>query len=345
MKDIFIGIDIGGTTVRVGAINPQGELLALRQAPIEAERGPQAGFEKISGLIVDVLQDEDVEKTAKLVNLRGIGIGCTGPVDPLRGVINNPYTLPTWENVPIRAWLEERFSVPVTLENDADAAALGEYWTGAGQGIKKLYAITVGTGIGAALIVDGHIYRGLDESHPEGGHQVIDPSGPSCYCGQHGCWESLASGTGIAQMGREMVLALRETSSGGALGEIQGAQSGFSGSPLLKMNIDQIDTRRIAELAHKGDQFALKIMRKAVDYFCLGLANIVLLFTPDMIVLSGGVMENAELYMPAVDETLRKLDGIVPASRVQIQQAQLGSYAGLYGAAYAILKKISSQVN
>jgi glucokinase len=340
--DIVIGIDIGGTTVRVGAITSEGELLAWRKAPIEAARGPQAGLEKISGLIQEVLQDDDVAITTKPVSLLGVGIGCTGPVDPVRGVINNPYTLPTWENVPIWAWLEDRFSVPVTLENDADTAALGEYWIGAGRGVKKLYAITVGTGIGTALIVDGRIYRGLDGAHPEGGHQVIDPSGPSCYCGQNGCWEILASGTAITQMGREMVSSLSEPIKESSLEGIQDVSKEFADSPLLKMNQDQIDTRKIAELAHQGDDLASKIMQKAVDYFCLGLANIIVLFTPDMIVFSGGVMENVDLYMPAVEETIRKLDGIVPAERIQIRQAQLGSYAGLYGAAYTILKKVSS---
>jgi len=145
-------------------------------------------------------------------------------------------------------------------------------------------------------------------------------------------------------MGREMVSSLRESLKDSGFEDNQKVNRGFADSPLLKMDQDQIVTRKIAELAHKGDVLALKIMRKAVDYFCLGLANIVLLFTPDMIVLSGGVMENAVLYMPTIDETIRKLDGIVPAERIQIRQAQLGSYAGLYGAAYTVLQSVSSQI-
>jgi glucokinase len=135
MMDIVIGIDIGGSMVRMGAIDMQSELLALRESPIEARRGPQEGLERIAGLIEELLHDENVEGTTKTISLRGIGIGCTGPVDLVQGVVNNPYTLPTWENVPLRTWLEERFGVPATLENDADMAALGEYWKGAGKGV------------------------------------------------------------------------------------------------------------------------------------------------------------------------------------------------------------------
>ena len=120
-----------------------------------------------------------------------------------RGTINNPYTLPTWEDVPIVDFLVDRFGVPVSLENDADAAALGEYWQGAGRDVQRLCAVTVGTGIGTAYILHGKIVRGNGGWHPEGGHMIIDPSGPQCYCGAKGCWESLASGSAIALFARE----------------------------------------------------------------------------------------------------------------------------------------------
>src|SRR5215212_6266468 len=144
MEKVIVGIDLGGTIVRAGAFDSQGKLRVVRETPIEAARGPEFGLSKIQGLVEQVLAESG---TASLV---GIGIGSTGPLDPVRGLINNPFTLPTWENVPILEWMQESFDVPVTLENDADTAALGEYWQGAGQTAKRLYAVTVGTGIGTA---------------------------------------------------------------------------------------------------------------------------------------------------------------------------------------------------
>lgn len=338
--DIVIGIDIGGTLVRVGVVDTFGKLLGLREAPIEASRGPQVGLERIAGLVEELLGDQAIAQVAGPLELRGIGIGCTGPVDPLTGIVDNPYTLPTWENVPLTTWLDGRFGVPTRIENDADAAALGEYWQGAGVGIKRLYAITLGTGIGTALIYDGQIYRGLDGSHPEGGHQVIDPSGPLCYCGAHGCWESLASGSAIASLARGAVEAHQaESSVSGGLETTTAVVPG-SGSALYDMPLSQIDSRLVAELAQEGDSLALNIMQTAANHFSLGLINIVMLFTPEMIVLSGGVMQSSALILPAVQQAIQRHDVIVPAGQVRIRQARLGSHAGVYGAAYAILQRL-----
>lgn len=334
--DTVIGIDIGGTLVRMGAFDTGGELLALREAPIEATRGPRFGLELIASLIDELLQDESLKDAAPTATLRGIGIGCTGPLDPIRGVVNNPFTLPTWENVPLKPWLEERFGIPATLENDADVAALGEYWKGAGKGVSRLFAVTVGTGIGTSLIVDGQIYRGLEGCHPEGGHHVIDPGGPSCYCGAHGCWESLAAGPAIARLARDTIETFHDLE--GKIGQEQGEAVPMRASPLLKIDVEQIDARLVAKMALKGDFLAMKIMKEAAHYFSLGVVNIVLLFTPDLIVLSGGVMKNAELFMPTLREMLQQRNVVVPAAKVRIRKAKLGPYAGLYGAAYTILQ-------
>lgn len=338
--DIVIGIDIGGSNLRVGAMDKQGNLLTMKETPIEASQGPQAGLERIAGLIESVLDDKRVRRISNQIVLSGIGIGCTGPIDPLRGIVNNPYTLPTWENVPLRDWLSDRFDVLVRLENDADVAALGEYWMGAGKGVPRLYAVTVGTGIGTSVILNGEIYRGLDDYHPEGGHQVIDPNGPLCYCGSHGCWESLASGPAIAQSANQMMKILRESEEVFADAQSDAESLHLIASTLFDYKTEEIEARLIAKLALKGDPLALKIMDQAAYYFSLGIVNIIMLFTPDMIVLSGGVMENAELFIPTLNKTLQGLEEIVPIKKVRIRQAQLGAYAGLYGAAYSILQRL-----
>lgn len=316
MDKVVIGIDLGGTIVRAGAFDAQGNVLAVKETPIEAARGPELGLRKMQGLVEQVRAESGAE------SLAGIGIGATGPVDPIRGIINNPFTLPTWENVPVIAWMEEAFSIPVTLENDADVAALGEYWQGAGQNIQRLYAVTVGTGVGTALILDGEIYRGLDGSHPEGGHMLLDPSGPLCYCKMRGCWESLCAGPAIEQSAREADL---------------------NGSRLLDMaggEQQKIEARMVFEAARLGDPAALSMLETFTRYFIQGILNVCILFVPDVIVLSGGVMRSADLFLPRVEAALQAYTEMVPAHRVGILPAKLGYYAGLYGAAYTIWSKV-----
>ena len=315
MDKVIVGIDLGGTIVRAGAFDSNGDLLVVRETPIEAARGPEFGLRKIQGLIEQTLAESEAQ------SLLGIGIGCTGPLDPVRGTINNPFTLPTWEDVPIVGWLQKCFDVPVTLENDADAAALGEDWQGAGRNAKRLYAVTVGTGIGTALIIDGQIYRGLDGSHPEGGHMVLDPAGPLCYCKAQGCWESLCAGPAIERQAREADL---------------------TDSRLLEMSggdPQKIEARMVFESARIGDEVALRLVERVSKYFAQGMLNIATLFVPDVIVLSGGVMRSVDLFMPELGQTMQSCSEMVPANRIQIVPAQLGYYAGLYGGAYTIFEK------
>lgn len=315
MAPVIVGIDLGGTIVRAGAFDSEGRLLINRETPIEAARGPELGLRKIQGMIEQVLAESEAS------SLIGIGIGCTGPLDPIRGTINNPFTLPTWDNVPIVEWMQKAFSVPVTLENDADAAAFGEYWQGAGRDAKRLYAVTIGTGIGTALIIHGEIYRGLDGSHPEGGHMILDPAGPACYCKMRGCWESLCAGPAIERQAREADL----TSS--SLLELSGG------------DYAKLDARMVFEAARAGDAVARSIVEKVSQYFAQGILNIAMLFVPDVIVLSGGVMRSIDFFLPRLQQTLQGHADMVPADRIQIAPAQLGYYAGLYGSAYTIFQK------
>ena len=317
MADVVIGIDLGGTIVRAGAIDAGANLLTTNQTPIEAHQGPQAGLARIVSIIKKTISDCGNR------NLVGIGIGCTGPLDPIRGTIQNPYTLPTWEDVPIVAPLVELFGVPVTLENDADVAALGEYWAGAGKNVRRLYAITVGTGVGTAFIHDGQIYRGVGGAHPDGGHQIIDPAGPPCYCGANGCWESLASGPAIA-------------------GQARAYLPDYPTSRVLTLahgDANRIDAQMVAHAALESDPLGCSVMEKTARYFSLGVVNIITLFVPEVIVLSGGVMQSASLFMPAIEEAIAKHNIMVPASLVKILPAQLGYHAGLFGAAYTIFRK------
>lgn len=314
-----VGIDLGGTNVRAGVLDADGRILSWVEGPIEAARGPRAGLERIAALTERALRE------AGPVELCGIGIGATGPVDREIGAIQNPYTLPTWENVDVVSPLRRQFGVAVALENDADAAILGEYWRGAGQGASRLYMVTVGTGIGTAFIADGKLYRGANGFHPEGGHVVIDPSGPKCYCGANGCWESLASGTAIARAARE------------------GAPA--AGSVLVEWtrgDLEQIGADLVARAAEAGDPFARQVIDRAAYYLGLGIVDVISLLFPERILLGGGVMRRFEQMRPIVSQTLAEHSVMVQASAVRLEPAQLGPRAGVIGAGYAAYQESES---
>ncbi len=176
-------VDIGGTKISVAAVTDGGVVLSRRECATAPERGFPSAIQEIVGML-----------RACEVQFQGIGVACTGPVDPFTGIIGDAGTLPGWQGGNLSGELGRVFGVQVVVENDADASALGEATWGCAQGKSRFIYITVSTGIGGGIVLDGELYRGVEGAHPELGHQVIDPSGPLCYCGAHGCWESLASG-------------------------------------------------------------------------------------------------------------------------------------------------------
>jgi glucokinase len=312
--EYVIGIDIGGTNVRVGAVDRQGQLLAVQSAPIEATQGPKIGVEKIIGLIT-LVQNQVI--SGRMI---AIGVGATGPVDRELGAIQNPYTLPTWENVDILSPLTQRFGVPAALENDADVAALGEAWVGAGRGYKRMVEVTVGTGIGVAYIQDGKVYRGKNGLHPEGGHMVLDLNGPEDYCGARGCWEILASGPAMERYGREIC-----------------AQQGGLMAQLCGRDLSALNGQLIIKAARSGDPAALAVIAQMGKYHGLGMVNLSLTYLPDCIVLGGGVMREYDLFLPQIHAVMLQHSIMTPAVEIEILPSQLGGQAGVLGAAYAAL--------
>lgn len=298
---IVVGLDIGGTKIAAAAVTGQGKILSRDTMPTEAGRGFDDGVQRIEALIGQVCTAANCPRG----QLAAIGIGCTGPVDPARGTIDNPYTLPTWDGVNIVQALETRLGVPVTLENDADAAAMGEIWLGAGRGARLVVMVTIGTGIGGAVIIDGQIYRGTGGAHPEIGHHSIDPAGPMCYCGVRGCWEMLASGPAMAAAARERMPDQPPESITGAA---------------------------VIGWARAGHPIAKEIVARAAHATALAIFNLVNLYVPDVIVLGGGVMDAYDLFEPAILEVVAR-DTMAPVQRIAIRRAALGNDAGVLGAA------------
>jgi glucokinase len=293
-------VDIGGTKIAVGMVDDAGKVLVRTQAPTDPNNYADS-LNLIAGMLRDTAQKAGVE-------FAGIGIGSTGPVDPMRGEFGDVDFLPGWRGKSPVEDLAQIFNVRVALENDGDAAALAEAGWGAGKNRSRLIYVTVGTGIGGGIIIDGQLYRGVDGAHPEVGHQVIDLTGPQCSCGFRGCWESLAAGPA-------MVAWLEKN------------------APATYPHREGITAKQICELAGKGDKLALQAVEHEAYYLGLGLANLINLFTPDAIVLSGSVMKSAPLFLDRIRELIRSGCRFVPAEKTQLTLASLGDDTNLIGAA------------
>lgn len=318
--DVVAGVDLGGTHIRVGMFEPSGQVVEIREERLPVKRTPDSGVEAVVGLIEQLLS---VHSNTRLT---GIGAGATGPVKPDEGTMISPHTDPPWQFVPFCAPLREKFQAPVVLENDADTAALGEYWQGAGQGIHNLYVVTVGTGIGTAFIRNGEIFRGMDGSHPEGGHQIIDPTSDRvCYCGFAGCWEILASGEAFTLSARKL------------------ARQHPDWIKILGVDREeQITSARVIEAARAGDKLAAMLVRQEGYTLGVGILNLISFFVPDMVILSGGMMHHFDLFEPEIRAVVQRHRILVPASDVTIRPDSLKMHAGVYGAGYAILQHLQS---
>ena len=294
---MIAGIDIGGTKIAVGLVDDNGAVITRTEIPIEVDRGPA----NACGRIVSVLRQQVQETGAGLM---GIGIACTGPVESLTGDLGDVNTLPGWQGWnPVRE-LAEAFGVTAAMENDADAAALGELRWGAGKGKHSLISITVGTGIGAGIILNGDVYRGAQYAHPEIGHHIVEPDGLLCTCGASGCWETLASGPALEQWYAEQ-----------------------------NPDNDRLSCKDICRLARAGDAAAERAVEHLAKYLGMGLSNVVSMLMPEVIALSGSVMQSADLLLDRIRAIVRTNCRLVPAENCEIAVSSLGANAGLIGAA------------
>lgn len=314
---ITLGIDIGGTKIAAAALTLDGCIRGRAQAPTPALPTSCAAF---TATLIALIEETLASGGGPGARLAGIGIGCTGPVDPVRGTVHNPYTLPIPDGSDIVTPLHERFAVPVALENDADAAALGEHWLGAGAGHELVVCITFGTGVGGGIIRHGQIVRGAAGVHPEFGHQVVDPAGPECYCGMRGCWEALASGTAIGKAGQEAVASGRSP----AMLALAGGQAGA------------VSAEIVFSAARAGDRAAEEIIARTTRAIATGVFNVLHFLGPDAIILGGGVMQHFALFEPAIRQVLAQAV-LMPVPGLVLAPATLGPDAGLLGAARAVL--------
>ena len=295
-------VDIGGTKIAVGAVREDGSISARLECPTAPEDGFPAAMRRMTEMLRRAAGEGG--------QYEGIGVACPGPLDPFTGIIGDVGTLPGWQGGNLEQELEHEFGVRAAVENDADAAALAEASWGAAKEASRFIYITVSTGIGGGIILGGELYRGVDGAHPELGHQVIDASGPLCYCSAHGCWESLASGPAMTAW--------------------MSGQCPERGS---------LTAAQICQQAREGDAVALRAVEREGYYLGLGLANLVTLFTPGVIALGGGVMKSADLILDRAHNVIRRICTQVPAEKTELRLASLGTDTGLIGAARAYLHR------
>jgi glucokinase len=311
-----LALDIGGTKLAAGVVDGSGHVHSFHAGPSEPERGPENGLGRLFELGRRAIADAGVDVAA-------VGIGCGGPLDIERGVLLAPLHLPGWRDIPVAARARDAFDRPAALENDATAAAAGEHRFGAGAGTRHMVYLTVSTGIGGGVIVDGQLYRGAMGNGGELGHVTVDWKGRLCRgCGRHGCLEAYASGTSIGERAAEAL-------------ETSDRQS-------ILAALDRPTAQDVAAAARDGDALAVQLWDETVAALACGLTSIVNLFEPELVVLGGGVTRVGEQLLGPVRERV-KADAVRPAGGpLAIVQSALGDHVGIVGAAAIVYDRMAS---
>ncbi len=312
----IVGVDIGGTKVAVATADASGRLIATARMATEVEQGPERTIRRIIDSVRRVLRESGAAQPV------AIGVGCGGPLDPDTGVILSPPNLPGWDAVPLKRILEDEFGVETRVDNDANAAALGEYMFGAGVGTNTMVYVTVSTGIGGGIVVDGRLLHGVRASAGEIGHQTITLDGPRCNCGNRGCLEALASGTAIARRAREELARNRDS----LMLAIAGGQ------------IERVTAQTVVQAVRENDELALRIWADTIEYLSVGLANVITTLAPEVVVIGGGVSEAGDLLFPPLRRAVAARVFVVPMDRVRIVPAQLSTQVGVVGAVAVALQ-------
>ncbi|MFC2072759.1 ROK family protein [Chloroflexota bacterium] len=320
-QTLILGIDLGGTKILTAVANAQGKILSRDHSITPAKEGQQA----VVKLILKSVERALTQAHIAAANLTAIGVGAPGLSNPETGILFTSPNLPGWKDVPLRDIIEKGLGKKTFLINDANAAAIGELHYGAGKGASHFIYITVSTGIGGGIIIDGRLYTGSTGTAGELGHMVIDDGGPPCSCGNRGCWETLASGTALAREARHRI-------NEGAVTSILKYVDG---------SIEKVNAEAIHEAAQAGDKLASELIARTACYLGVGLANLINIFNPEVIVIGGGLSNIGDMLLkPAFKEAGRRAFK-QPYQAVRFASAELGRDSGVLGAAAYALEKIN----
>ena len=304
-----IGIDVGGTNVKIALVDDKGSILYSNSVPTRAEMGYEYTVNNIKQAIRDLMSE------TKVTNIEGIGFDFPGQIDYKNGIVRLAPNIPGWVNIPIAKIIEDEFKIPTRIDNDVHCAALGELNFGAGKGCENFICMTVGTGIGSGIVINGKLVRGASNAAGELGHIKLQMhEGPLCGCGDYGCLEAFASGPSIVAMAEEYIL-------GGKSTKFRELASGGEITPFI-----------VAEAAKQGDPVARRIFARIGEYIGFGLSSVVNLLNPEKIIIGGGVADAGDILLDPIKETIKKRAMVVAGSAVEIVPAKLGNTAGVIGA-------------
>ena len=310
-----IGIDVGGTNVKIALVDGEGKIIYSNSVPTYAQMGYEYTVNNIKQAIKDLMKETNTE--AK--DIQGIGFDFPGQVDCKTGVVKNAPNIPGWVNVPIAQMIEDEFHIPTRIDNDVRCAALGELKFGAGRGCENFVCITVGTGIGSGLVINCKVVRGAANAAGEIGHIKLQmEDGPLCGCGDSGCLEAFASGPSIVAMAQEYL-------------------KGGKSAKFRELAVDgEITPYIVAKAAEAGDPVAKRIFEKMGYYIGMGLTSVINLLNPEKIIIGGGVAECGELLLDPIKRTINERAMKVQREAVEIVPAELGNSAGVIGASMLV---------
>ncbi len=319
MNKAVAGIDIGGTKTAVALEALSGGRVAARLLPTLSD-----AFETVAQIfqaIEEMLRENQSE-------LAAIGIGCPSPLDLEKGLVMSPSNLREWTDFPIRKLFRERFRVPIALDNDANAAALGEYIYGAGRGFENIVYVTVSTGIGGAIIINGEVLHGTAASAGELGHAIVQINGAQCNCGSNGCLETICSGTHIARRVRERL-----------------ADDKPSVMREIVADLDEVSAKTLVEAVRLNDKLAVEIWDETCLYLAVGIGNAITLIAPEAVIVGGGIAAaSRELLFAPLRRLVPRFVSMIPADKIKILPAELGGESGVCGAIALARKAVANSV-
>jgi len=313
-EKIYVGVDVGGTTVKLGICNSDGTLLQTYEGPTEVSKGPDAILHNIAQYVKLIVEESSYEWS----QVAGVGIGIAGFLDIPNGIIKNSPNL-NLNNIDLKGFLEKELNTIIKVNNDANVAALGEAWAGAGRGIANCVMYTLGTGVGGGIIIDGKIVEGFQSVAGELGHMAIVPDleAIQCGCGKMGCLETVSSATGIIRMAKEAVARGDRTS---------------------LIEVDHIMAKDVLDAAKAGDEVATRIVNRAAYYLGRSMSMMSVILNPEYYIIGGGVAKAGDFLFDQINEVFEKYTQEASKEGVKIVPAVLGNNAGVVGAAGLILR-------
>ncbi len=312
-RELFVGIDLGGTNIKSGLVASSGDIVEEIWVATEVDKGVKDVLDRVGHIIRGFIDNVNGETV-----IRGVGMGIPGQIDVRNGLLKESPNLPGWDEIHIDKELKKRTGLDIMVDNDANIAALGEYAYGAGRGVTEMFMVTLGTGVGGGLILNGNIYRGATRFAGEFGHMSIDQNGPRCACGRRGCVEAYVGLNGILRLVKEKLIINKQ-------------------SLLKDIDLKKLTPKDIYHAALKGDEVAVEVFRQVGEYLGIGLGNVINLLNIERVVVGGGISKAGEFILGPARESLSKVALKVCLDIVSVVPASFVDKAGIVGAARLVM--------